>query len=504
MAKASKLSNYVLLPSSGLIADEVQEVSDFFSTLSAHAMSVEPLSLDRRSTKAKKSKLDLTVLDSIHENGAKLVQVDEENLAELRLSYPGMRIVPEVRYQPAWVPQFVLENSAGRPSGSGSGQTISIEVMDTNGSFVQGARVVLVTSVERREGVDGRTNARGSVNLSLPGRTRVERLYVYPEHSSWPLRLISPKFVNKALKITISAIDLAFTDSMFHFLRQRSLSLLAGEVMVAVVDTGVDDHVDLPGVTGMNLVRNQPSADFRDVRGHGTHVAGIIGGLGTPPRGMRGIAAGAQIRSYRVFPGGRTGATNFDIMKAIDQAVMDGCDLVNLSLGGARQDPGVSSAIASAYHRGVVCFAATGNDGRAPVAYPAAAQFSIAVSAMGRKDTWPKNSVQADMVKSPFSIQDKKNFIASFSNVGPEVDITGPGVGVISTYLNNKYAVLDGTSMACPAATGAAARLLAGDSNVLQADRNASRSNAMMKLFSTHVKSMGFSATLEGKGLLKP
>jgi hypothetical protein len=504
MAQA-KTANYIFLPASGMVSEDLPEVTDFLSTLSAHAMAIEPFSIDTRSTRTKKSKIKMTVLDSIHENGAKLVELNEANLAELRLSYPGMRIIPEVRYLPAWAPQVSLLENVGRRSSTGHAaiRTIEVTVNDTNGQPVRGSRVVILTDFENKIGGEGRTNAKGKINISI-SRKAIERVYVYPDHSSWPLKMMAPKLSGKTLNLVVSAIDLAFVDAFKHFLRPTTHPLLSDAVTVAVVDTGVDPHKDLPEITGMNLIRNQPTADFHDVVGHGTHVAGIIGGVGTPPTGMRGIAAGVKLKCYRVFSGPKSGATNFDIMKAIDQAVIDGCDLVNLSLGGTKQDPGVSSAIAAAYQRGVVCFAATGNANRAPVCYPAAAQFSVAVSAMGRKQTWPKNSTQEDRVQGPNSSTDKKNFIASFSNIGLEVDMTGPGVGIISTYPGNKYAVMDGTSMACPAATGTAARLLAGEAAILTAVRNGTRSNEMLKLFSTHVKSMGFESTLEGKGMMKP
>lgn len=501
MAKSSsKMTNYILLPTSGMTAEDAPEVSDFLGTLSAHAMSVEPISFNRRSTKRNRGKLDMTVLDSIHENGAKLVEMNSENLAELRLSYPGVRVIPEVKYLPAWAPQMtVFEKAVG-----GSGGGIHVFVVDSKGDPVGQARVVLLTDFSNRIGNEGRTNSKGKVVVNISPRKKLERVYVYPEHSCWPLKMVDPKISGNQLTIKLSRIELDFIDGLKYFLKPSALPTLQDVVTVAVVDTGVDEHKDLPHLSGMNMIRNQPTTDFHDVAGHGTHVAGIIGATGMPPNGMRGIAAGVKIRSYRVFAAPKSGATNFDIMKAIDQAVTDGCDLINLSLGGTKQDPGVSSAIVAAYQRGVVCFAATGNAGRQPVCFPAAAQFSVAVSAMGKKITWPKNSTQSETPKKPFSTVDKNTFIASFSNIGPDVDMTAPGVGIISTIKRDKYAVMDGTSMACPAATGAAARLLATNNQVLTAARNASRSNDMMKLFSTHVKSMGFGSELEGKGLLKP
>jgi subtilisin len=96
---------------------------------------------------------------------------------------------------------------------------------------------------------------------------------------------------------------------------------------------------------------------------------------------------------------------------------------------------------------------------------------------------------------------DKKNYVTSFSNVGPEVDLTAPGDGIISTFPQG-YAVLDGTSMACPAAAGMAARLLAGQTAILKMPRTQARSDAMAKFLLQKAKSLGFPADLQGQGML--
>ena len=82
-------------------------------------------------------------------------------------------------------------------------------------------------------------------------------------------------------------------------------------------------------------------------------------------------------------------ATNFAIAKAIDQAVRDGCDLINLSLGGGIADPLLEDAIADARAGGSLVIVANGNDGRKSVSFPANNPLALAVSAMGRTDTFP-------------------------------------------------------------------------------------------------------------------
>ena len=105
-------------------------------------------------------------------------------------------------------------------------------------------------------------------------------------------------------------------------------------------------------------------------------------------------------------------ASNFAIAKAIDQAVADGCDLINMSLGGGSPDDATRSAIADARAAGTLVIVAAGNDGRKAVSFPASGPRSVAVSAMGRVGTFPVGSeLEGDVLTPPVG-KDKANFIA--------------------------------------------------------------------------------------------
>ncbi|MBA3268576.1 MAG: S8 family serine peptidase, partial [Acidimicrobiia bacterium] len=148
-----------------------------------------------------------------------------------------------------------------------------------------------------------------------------------------------------------------------------------------------------------------------------------------------------------------------------------------------------------------LCIIAAGNDSRAPVSFPATVDRALAVSALGRKGTFPTSSAEMDNVAAPYGT-DRKNFVAEFSNVGPEIDLIGPGVGIISTVPENTYAEISGTSMACPAVTGMAARAL--DPSVLAMKRDTARSEAMAKAILGSARSLGFDPPFEGHGLPDP
>ena len=167
-----------------------------------------------------------------------------------------------------------------------------------------------------------------------------------------------------------------------------------------------------------------------------------------------------------------------------------------MSLGGGPADELTQTAIADARSAGTLVIIAAGNEDRSPVDFPAREPRAIAVSALGRKGTFPAQSTESGDVASPFG-KDKKNFIAAFSNIGPEIDVTGPGVGVVST-VPGGYAPMSGTSMACPAVTGFAARILSGK---LPATRDQSRSDAMAQALFVAAKTMGFPLDFQGHGL---
>jgi len=301
--------------------------------------------------------------------------------------------------------------------------------------------------------------------------------------------------------VKLRPIDLSYTDEL-RFI-YPGVSLASGaNVSVGVVDTGIASHPDLTIAGGQNTVVGESPSDFGDNgEGHGTHVAGIIAAHGTPPKGIRGVAPAVRLFSFRVFGKGAPGASNFAIAKGIDAAVQSGCDLINMSLGGGPSDEATQSAIADARNAGSVVLVASGNDDRAPVSFPASDPLSIAVSAIGRKGTYPPDSVEVGDVMAPFATSDPKYYITSFSNVGPEIDLTGPGDGIISTFPGG-YAVLDGTSMATPAATGAAARLLSTRPDLLAMPRDAARSDSIAKFLLQSAKQLGLGVTFEGRGLL--
>ena len=137
-----------------------------------------------------------------------------------------------------------------------------------------------------------------------------------------------------------------------------------GGVRIAVIDTGVDyEHPDLLGwgpdgkvAGGHNFVdRGEPPLD---TSGHGTQVAGVIAADGH----LEGIAPKAEILAYKVSDDGE-GVSSDLIIEAIEMAIDDGADIINISLGINKTNPKIDRAVDEALGQGVLVVAAAGNDG---------------------------------------------------------------------------------------------------------------------------------------------
>jgi len=489
MASSKGTSRYIILPTRGFVATANTGDAPLSALLSMQSPGLATLKRSRSASPA----LKIEVLASLHENGPKLVEMTAQQAFELGMNNPGLRVVPEVRYQVARAPQVeVASGKKAFPTATLNKLRLSL-VLKVGALPVPEVTVVAFTNFAKRIGAKGVSTAKGLVTLALPASTKtLERVYLYAEHTAWPMLLRNVP-VNGG-PLALPAIDLAFRDS--RVLAHAPFKPGDGRgVKVGVLDTGCGPHAAINVAKGVCTVFGDRDFEFTDTRGHGTHVAGVIAAVSAQ---FNGLAPAAALHVYRVFPRNGLGASNFDIANAIDQAVTDGCDLLNLSLGGGPMDPVTDEAIKAARARGTVCVIAAGNEGGA-VANPGTHPLALCVSALGFKGAWPKGATQDEDVTTPAG--HGKSYIAAFSNTGLEIDLTGPGCGIISTYPKERFAVMDGTSMACPCVTGAIARRLARAPAVLGARRDASRADSIVQLATAATRNLGFAPARQGAGL---
>jgi hypothetical protein len=213
-------------------------------------------------------------------------------------------------------------------------------------------------------------------------------------------------------------------------------------VTVGVVDTGVDQtHPDLAGreIAERNF---SGSADNLDHAGHGTHVASTIASNDVR---YRGVAPGARLLDVKVFDDDGW-AQDSAIIAGMRWAADQGAKIVNLSLGSTDRpgaDP-VEAAVEELSARGVLVVVAAGNDYRPEsVSSPGSADAALTVGAV-----------------------DKSDAMADFSSRGPRLgdgavkpDLVAPGVNVTAAQAGGGHVAMDGTSMATPHVSGAAALL---------------------------------------------
>ncbi len=230
-------------------------------------------------------------------------------------------------------------------------------------------------------------------------------------------------------------------------------------IKVGVIDTGIQSmHPELGNpVVFKDFVNNLPLP--YDDAGHGTHVSGTIAGKTV------GIAPQVSFVFAKAF-NAEGAATDSSLLAAMqwmfdpdgDPTTNDYPRIVSNSWGGDLPDQTTNinqflpyqQAITAWIHGGIIPIFAAGNSGVSPNGFPGGLPDALAVGAIAQDDS-----------------------VAAFSSRGPNLwligeslltllkpDVAAPGVGITSAYPGNKYATMDGTSMATPHVTGSVALLL--------------------------------------------
>jgi subtilisin family serine protease len=273
---------------------------------------------------------------------------------------------------------------------------------------------------------------------------------------------------------------------------QPALSNAGDGIKIAIIDEGIDMSHPFFNPQGYTMPRGFPKGqrDYTTAKvivarafpparpawrhaatpfdpehsSHGTHVAGIAAGnANTAAAGERisGVAPRAYLGNYKALTIPTDAEVGLDgnspeLVAAIEAAVKDGMDVINMSLGEPEIEPArdiVAEALTAAARAGVVPVIAAGNDfaefGRGSLSSPGSTRDAITVGAVTTSRGGPPGVV------------------ANFSSSGPtplslqlKPEVSAPGVNILSSAPGAQYTTLSGTSMAAPHVAGAVALLL--------------------------------------------
>ncbi|MCR4892917.1 MAG: S8 family peptidase [Lachnospiraceae bacterium] len=259
---------------------------------------------------------------------------------------------------------------------------------------------------------------------------------------------------------------------------------ITGEkVTVAVLDTGISlTHDDLKANIKDSTCVVDGYSSAEDTQGHGSHCSGIVAAVGNNGYGGIGVAPDAGLVAVRIAIG--SSIYDSDILAGIETATELGVDVISMSFGGYSSNSYIEEALTKAMDAGIVCVAAAGNEKRDSSShYPSAYDGVICVGATTYEDN-----------------------LASYSNYGDDVDVLAPGgssqnsgfpsdeteahYNIFSTYYNNTYNAISGTSMACPVVAGVVALMLSANTQ-LRLDNTRAKVDKVQELIQNTMTTAG-------------
>ena len=208
----------------------------------------------------------------------------------------------------------------------------------------------------------------------------------------------------------------------------------SSSVFIAILDSGVDGtHPDLSSqlVPGWNLYDN--NTNTTDVTGHGTGVAGNAAAAGGNGVGVASVAWGCKIMPIRVADTNGYASTSM-IADGVTYAADHGARVANVSFR-VTGSPTLSAAAQYLQSTGGVVTVSAGNDGAF-------------------------DSTPDDPYLITVSATDQNDALASFSNRGNNIDLSAPGVNIVTTIRGNGYGFATGTSASAPIVAGVAALMI--------------------------------------------
>jgi subtilisin family serine protease len=417
-----------------------------------------------------------------------LAEIDERDRLELQKSFPMVSIEEDVEARMAMFAPDLIEDGM---AAAGPKSTITVAVKDAAGAALDGVDVQLV--FERTgaglAGTTVKTDAAGRAAILFnSARTKAMYLVAQPQHTRWPASIRELALADgDAHELVCPTIDGAApgdaVETIFPTARRDGQG-----IRIAIIDGGVGPHKDIAVTRAMNLVPGENDVLDNGI-GHGTHVAGLC----------KRLAPKAEIWSYRVFPSMSAASSAAFVAAGIRQAVLDGAHLINVSITFAKEYPVLRSVLQLAQSKGVVCVCAAGNE-NGPVLMPARYSTAIAVAACGRTGSWPNNALEHELLRPP-ATHFNDIHAATFTCFGSEVTVSAPGVGVVSAFPKDRFAVMSGTSMSTPVVCGLIASALSRDPTFAQSAPDVGRATAITRAAIGAATLLGLPPGYEGHGI---
>ncbi len=233
--------------------------------------------------------------------------------------------------------------------------------------------------------------------------------YVEPDVLRYPLALATPSTATPYAsgQLVPYGIKLVQADQVSDS--------LASNRKVCIIDSGYDNaHEDLAGNSVTGEYDSGTGWWYTDENHHGTHVAGTVAAINNSGVGVVGVNPNRQLKLHIVKVFDAAGwAYSSTLTAAVDKCAAAGANVISMSLGGSFSSRTESAAFDKYYRRSVdsiLSIAAAGNDGNRRASYPAGYDSVVSVAAVDENSAW-----------------------ATFSQYNKDVELAGPGVGVLST-----------------------------------------------------------------------
>ncbi|KAB2372790.1 MULTISPECIES: S8 family peptidase [Bacillus] len=259
--------------------------------------------------------------------------------------------------------------------------------------------------------------------------------------------------------------------------------------VIAIIDSGCEvTHPELKDniIGGVNFTRDDDGDPdiYTDYTGHGTHVAGIIAAQNNSR--IIGIAPESKLLILKVIDHSDNGEYK-SLIQAIQYAVSwrgingEKVNIINLSIGGTIDDPGLSEVIDKSIQSDIILIAASGNYGddiaeTDEILYPA----------------YYNKVIEIGSINQAYQV-------SRFSNSNNRIDFVAPGEKILSTYLGGTYAELSGTSMAAPHVTGLVSLLI----NHLNLNNSSYKYEKIYAYLLNSCEDLNLSKKLQGNGLIR-